>query len=101
MTLPKDHDFLTCEHKDIQMAEHIIEKSAYGMINELKGSIKQINNDAMESTQDVKEKVNSIHEKFIKQTDFEEKKWTEILEMKIQWIKLPVESYTLDKVDKA
>lgn len=27
----------------------------------------------MESTQDVKEKVNSIHEKFSKQTDFEEK----------------------------
>lgn len=28
----------------------------------------------MESTQDVKEKVNSIHEKFSKQTDFEGKK---------------------------
>lgn len=27
----------------------------------------------MESTQDVKEKVNSIYEKFSKQTDFEEK----------------------------
>lgn len=39
MTLPKDHDFLTCEHKDIQMAGHIIEKSAYGMINEFKESI--------------------------------------------------------------
>lgn len=27
----------------------------------------------MESTQDVKEEVSSIHEKFVKQTDFEEK----------------------------
>lgn len=39
MTLPKDHDFLTCEHKDIQMAGHIIEISAYEMISELKESV--------------------------------------------------------------
>ena len=39
MTLPKDHDFLTCEHKDIQMAGNIIEMSACEMISELKESI--------------------------------------------------------------